>query len=212
MPFLLDGFTGVFRHELGPGEQRLLPLGGFLVTAVAVDWGSRAARPVAVGVAAVAHDQLDARLDAVAVAVRLYDCRLDLDRLPAVVHQVLLGDGLGVPRLGEHRLHRLCFVLLLSADDLSRHRVVCPDVVTVGLYFVFGSLIFGPFLFLILLLLFIPVDGFFVSPPFEVWAALSGAITLMCVAGAAYERVRKDKEKDLIRRAKVKRAQNDLDS
>ena len=93
--------------------------------AVAVDRGSRAARPV--GVAAVAHDQLDARLDAVdgvtvAVAVRLYGCRLDLDRLPPFVHQQILGYGLGVPRLGEHRFHCLGVVLLLSVHDLAGQR------------------------------------------------------------------------------------------
>ena len=55
------------------------------------------------------------------VAVDLDGFRLDLQPLPAVVHQVLLACGLGVPRLGEHRLHRLG-VVLLSAHDLPRQR------------------------------------------------------------------------------------------
>ena len=53
--------------------------------------------------------------------------------LHTVVHQQFLGGGLGVPRLGEDLLHRLGFVLLVSADDLAgqgHHHVV--SVVSVG--------------------------------------------------------------------------------
>ena len=82
----------------------------------------------------VALGKLDRRSDvdgvvmAVAVGpvpVDLGRLRLGLSRLPAAVHQVLLGCALGVPRLGEGRLDGLR--VLLSADDPAgqgQHQVV----------------------------------------------------------------------------------------
>ena len=67
------------------------------------------ARPVAVGVVAVAQDKLDARTIAVGPVVVGHDeRRLNLDDLlPPIVHQQLLGDGGGRRRLGEDRRRRL---------------------------------------------------------------------------------------------------------
>ena len=49
---------------------------------------------------------------AVPVPVGRYRFRLDLHEVPAVVYQQFLGGGLGVPGLGEHRLHRLRLILV----------------------------------------------------------------------------------------------------
>ena len=104
------GLYRLLGHELRPGEERLLRLRGLLVVAVAVAVDRQAA---------VAQDQFDRRPDAVSVVavpvgpVAIDGLRLYLDDLPVVVHQVLLGAGLGVPGLGEDRLHRLRLVFLV---------------------------------------------------------------------------------------------------
>ena len=118
----LDRLLG---HELGPREQRLLRLQSLVVVVpVPVHRGRR----MVVAVGPVARHQLDRRPDGVGVvsvapvsstgqAVDRDGLRLHFHQLPAVVHQQLLGCGLGVPCLGEDRLQCLRLVLLTA---------VCP--------------------------------------------------------------------------------------
>ena len=84
-------------HELRPGERRLWRLPGLVMVAVYSVHGDRDRR-VAVtvgGYLPVTGDKLDRRPDAVvmtvAIAVDRDGIRLDLDGLPSVVHQLLLG-------------------------------------------------------------------------------------------------------------------------
>ena len=102
--------------------------------------------PVAIGLVAVsAHYQFHRRSDArgvvAAVPIDRDALRLNLHCLPSVVHQELLGAGLGVPGPGEELLHRLGIGVLLPADDLAgqgQHQVV--PVIAKGGEAVFGKL------------------------------------------------------------------------
>lgn len=107
-------------HELRPGEQRLPRLPSIVVAAVSVGRDKLHRRPDAVHVVTVAI----APVSSTGQAIDRYGLRLDLDGLPAVVHQQLLG----VPGLGERGLHRLGIgVLPVAADRLAgqgHHQVV----------------------------------------------------------------------------------------
>ena len=95
------------------------------VDSVPVDRDRRVAVTVG-GRLPVADDKLERRpgaaVMAVAIAVDPDGLRLGLDCLPAVVHQKLIGTGLGLPGPGERVLHRFGIGVLVPADDPEGQR------------------------------------------------------------------------------------------
>ena len=88
----------------------MLPLGGFVVVAVAIP--ADQFRFDDVPVAPVSST--GQAVGPVGVDFHNHRLQLGVHRLPAVVHQELLGCSLGIPRLGEDLLHRLRVLFLVA--------------------------------------------------------------------------------------------------